>query len=243
METGHVKNVANFETAIFVLTALGRSYNPNQGLILLTALQVKLMEFKAALANVDTKDAEYRVETDEVQAEFDGLTAYVVNVKRTAEVEINDPAFTADLQTVVNKFFPKGRNTGLDDDPLTPDIDESRTARSTSERSRDKLIAHLSDIIALLETKASLYNTNDLAYTLDAIKAKRDRLTARNNASKQALIAKANAEDARDNLLYNEETGIITLVKLIKTELARNPGKNSTAYQQINALVFRKPSK
>lgn len=242
METGHTKNVANFETVIIILTALGSDYNPNQVLILLTALQAKLLEFKAALAVVDTKDAEYRVKTDEVQADFEGLEEYVVNVKRTAEVEINDEAFTADLQTVVNRFFPKGRRTGIPDDPATPE-DESRTPASTSERSRDKLIAHFADLIALLKTKESLYKTNDAAYTMPAIEARLASLTAKNNASKQALIAKASAEDARDNLLYDEETGILKLVKLIKTELARKPGKNSAAYQQINALKFRKPPK
>lgn len=240
METGHTKNVANFETAIIILTALGAGYDPNQPLILLAALQVKLLEFKAALAAVDTKDAEYRIKTDEVQAEFAPLEKYVVNIKRTAEVEVNDAAFTADLQTVVNKFFPGGRKTGIPDDPATPE-DESRTPASTSERSRDKLIAHFAEIIALLKTKESLYKTNDEDYKLTAIEAKQAALTASNNAAKQALIAKAGAEDARDNLLYNEETGILKLVKLIKAELSRKPGKNSAAYQQINALIFSKP--
>ena len=47
--------------------------------------------------------------------------------------------------------------------------------------------------------------------------------------------------DTRDEVLYNDDTGIIKLVKLIKTQLTLKPGRESAAYQQINALVFRKP--
>ncbi|MCD9188497.1 MAG: hypothetical protein LUM44_18915 [Pyrinomonadaceae bacterium] len=241
METGHTKNVANFETVIIVLTALGSVYNPVQALILLTALQTKLAQAKAALASLDTARAEKTVKIDEVEAGFAGLYKYVVNIKRTAEVAVNDPAFTADLQTIVNKFSSAGRDTDLVDDPATPDIDESRTGRSTSERSRDKQLAHLAAIIALLHTKADLYRSNDAAYTIAAVETRHAELSALNNAALAALAAEANAEEARDEILYHPETGILRLVQLIKTELARNPGKDSAAYRQINALEFRKP--
>lgn len=241
METGHTKNVANFETVIIILTALGSVYNPVQALIMLTALQTKLTQAKAALASVDTRRAETTVKVDEVEAGFAGLYQYVVNIKRTAEVSVNDPAFTADLQSIVNKFSSSSRDTGIPDDPATPDIDESRTARSTSERSRDKQLAHLAAIIALLDTKKELYASNDAEYTLAAVETKHAELTALNNALKTAKAIEANAEAARDEILYNPETGVLKLVKLIKTELARNPGKASPAYQQINALIFSKP--
>lgn len=239
MESGHAKNVANFETVIIVLLGLGAVYNPNQALIILTALQTKLTEAKAVLAAVDTAEAEKTVAVDEIQGEIEGLDKYVVNIKRTAEVEVNDAAFTADLQNLVNKFTSGSRKTGLPDDPLTPDIDESRTKISTSQRSRDNQIAHLADILALIKTRTD-YNTNDAEYTVAAIEAKLAALTAKNNAAKAAEAKLGNAQDARDAVLYDPETGVLKLVKLIKTQLARKPGKDSAAYQQINGLEFRK---
>ncbi|CAN5546608.1 hypothetical protein BH10ACI1_BH10ACI1_30200 [soil metagenome] len=239
METGHAKNVANFETVIIVLLGLGAVYNPNQALIILTALQTKLTEAQAAFGAVDTAEADKTVKVDEVQNGFAGLAKYVVNIKRSAAVEINDEAFTKDLQTLVNHFTVTGRDSGLPDDPLTPDVDESRTGRSTSERSRDKQLAFLADIIALLKTKN--YKSNDAEYDLPAIEAAHADLTAKNNAAKAAVAALGNALDARDAVLYDPATGILKLVKLIKTQLALKPGKQSAAYQQINALEFRKP--
>ena len=94
METGHNKNVANFETTIIILTNLGADYAPPQALIVLAALQQLLDEAKAALLGVDQAQAAKAVAVDAAQAEFGGLQEYVVNIKRQTEVEVNDPAFT-----------------------------------------------------------------------------------------------------------------------------------------------------
>jgi hypothetical protein len=125
------------------------------------------------------------------------------------------------------------------DDPLTPDIDESRTKLSTAQRSRDNQVAHLADMLALLQTRAD-YNPDDMQYKIETIEAKIASLTAKNNAAKTAEAVFGNELDARDAVLYDEETGINKLVKLIKIQLALKPGKESAAYQQINALEFRK---
>lgn len=240
METGHAKNVANFETIIIILTALGVNYNPAQALILLPALQTKLTEAKAALDAVDAAEAEYAVKVDEIQAEMEGLYKWVVNLKRTVEVDINDEAFTGNMQTIVNRFNSESRKTGIEDDPNTPE-DESRTARSTSQRSRDNQIAYVADILALINTKRELYTTTDAEYTIEGIEAKLARMNTKNNTVRTAYAARGNAYDNRDRVLYDKDTGVLKLVKLIKTQLARKPGKQSAAYQQINALEFSKP--
>ena len=130
METGHNKNVANLETTTIILTNLGGEYDPPQNLIKLPDLQTLLTDSQTALGEVDTAQATKAVAVDDAQAEFDGLPKYVINIKRQAQVELNDSAFTADLQTITNKFSPPGRKTGVPDNPATPDIDESRTPQS-----------------------------------------------------------------------------------------------------------------
>lgn len=239
METGHAKNVANFETVTIILLGLGAVYNPGQALILLAALQTKLTAAKAVMAAIDTAGAEKTVAVDEREGEFKDLEKYAVNIKRTAEVEINDEAFTKDLASIVRKI--QGRRAGKKpvDDPATPDVDESLDANSVSQRSYDSLIAHLADIIALLN-KQSSYNPNDVEMQIPSIEAKLAALQSKNNAAKTANAAYGNAMDNRDEVLYNDDTGIIKLVKLIKTQLARKPGKDSAAYQQIISLEFRK---
>jgi hypothetical protein len=239
MSTGHAKNVANFETVTIILLALGTTYNPSQSLILLSALQTKLTAAKNALAAVDEAEAAKKVAVNERAAEFADIDKLAVNIKRTAEVEVNDEAFTRDLQSIVRKFHGSRAGEAPVDNPATPDIDESQNKHSVSARGFDDLVAYFADLIALLQTQ-SAYNPNDAEMKITALETKLAALTAKNNAAKASEIALGSALDARDEVLYHPETGIIKLVKLIKTHLARKPGKQSAAYQQINALEFRK---
>jgi hypothetical protein len=239
METGHEKNVKNFEAVIIILISLGAIYNPTQALILLPALQTKLQEAQDVIALVDTREAEKSVKVDEREGEYKDLDKYAVNLKRTAEVEVNDPAFTKDLQSIVNKFRTKSRSSAPNaENPEEPP--EGGGGHSTSQRSYDMQIMHIAAILALLKTKADVYKPNDSEYTIAAVEAKLAALEAKNNAAKNAFIALGIAQDARDEILYHPETGVLKLVKLIKTQLARKPGKDSAAYQQVNALVFKK---
>ena len=208
-------------------------------LITNAALQTHLTAAKGALADVDEKQAANTIAVDEVQAEFKDLDKYVRNIKNHAAIVLNDPAFTADLQSIVNEFAPPGRKTGLPDDPLTPDIDESRTSQSQSQKSRDNQIAYLADINALLKSRED-YVTTDTPYTTEGIEAKIAALTAKNNAAKATEAALGNSLDNRDALLYNDPDCMINRVNLIKPYVALKFGKDSAVYQQINALEFRK---
>jgi hypothetical protein len=238
MESGHNKNVANFETVIIILTNLGADYAPPQALIVLTALQELLTDAKAVLADIDTAQAAKTVAVDTAQAEFKDLQQYVVNIKRSAEVEVNDEAFTKDIQTIVNKFHPPGRQTGIDDAPDTPE-DESRTPQSQSQQSRDNQIAYLADLSSLLKTNAD-YNATGTPYATTAIDARIATLTAVNNAVTTTEAALGTKLDARDDVLYTDKTGITDRFILIKKYVLLTFGKDSAVYQQLNALEFRK---
>lgn len=239
METGHAKNVANFETVTLILETLGANYNPTQPLIQLSALQTKLTAAKNSLTAADTVEAEKKIAVNERAAEFEDLDKIAVNVKRSAEVNINDAAFTDDLQAIVRKFYGGRAGEKPVDDPATPDIDESLSLKSVSQRSYDNLVSHFADLIALLKTQSS-YAPPETEFRVATLETKLAALQTKNNAAKTANAVYGNALDARNEILYNPDTGIIKLVKLIKTQLALKPGKNSAPYQQINALEFRK---
>ena len=239
METGHAKNVANFETSIIVITNLGPVYDPKQPLIKIPALEAKLAEARTALAAAEVARSAMSIAVDEREVEFEDLDKLAVMVKRTAEVEVDDPAFTGDILSIVRKLRGSRAAPKPVDDPATPGLNEAAKTRSVSQRSYDSLISHFSELIELLNAKGS-YNPDNSAVQIAALESKLAALEAKNNAAKAAEAALGSARDTRDEILYNEETGILKLVKLIKTQLLINPGRDSSAYQQINALEFRK---
>ncbi len=61
-----------------------------------------------------------------------------------------------------------------------------------------------------------------------------------NNDAKLASIDADNVRETRDAILYGEETGLVERVLLVKKYIAYALGKDSAAYQQINALKFRR---
>lgn len=239
MEVGHTKNVANFETVKNILTAQGAEYAPPQPLITLFAIQSHLTEIQAAVADVDTKQGAKAIAVDEVQAEFKDLRPYAVKLRQMAEVTLNDPALTKDIQQIINKFSPPGRDTGIPDDPLTPDVDESKTTHSQSQMSRDNQIGYIADISALLKNRED-YDPPDAEYKTTGIDAKVATMTAKNNAAKTADIALDNSLEDRDALLYDNDDCTLNRVKLIKSYVALKFGKDSAVYQQINALEFKR---
>lgn len=169
--TGHTKNVANFETATIILTNLGDVYNPGQPLILLPALQAKLTAAKDALAAVDQAEAAKKIAVNARVAEFDAIIKLAVNVKRTAEVEVNDDAFTKNLAAVIRKLRGERAGDAPVDDPATPDVDESKNTRSVSARGFDNLVAYFAVIIAMLKTQPD-YDPNETDVKIVTLEAK-----------------------------------------------------------------------
>jgi hypothetical protein len=248
MDAGHEKNVANFETVIIILISLGAIYDPSQALILLPALQALLTLAKNAIDAVTTAEAADDIAIDERQEEFSELYAYAVNIKRAVIVEINDDAFTKDVNSLVGKFRSKGKNTDAPDSggdqPATGGEPAPAAGRSTSERSYDMQIQHLTAIRELVKAKSASYAPPIAAgeddVTIHGIEAKINALETKNNNAKNTKINLGLALNERDRILYNPAEGVIKRITLIKNQLARKPGKQSAAYQQIMALDFKK---
>lgn len=239
MASGHAKNITNFETVTNLLDSLVTVYNPSQTSLLLAALQDRLEEASALLDEIDTALVHKNTKVDEIQAELEDLDCYVVSLKGAAEFELGDEALTRDLQNIVERLNPKSRSTSLTGGALTSGADDSRTKLSASQPDRDERIAQFAAALALLKTRTD-YDPPAADHKIAGIETKLTALTAKNDAANAAEAALASALAARDRVLYDDETGIIKLVKLIKIQLALKPGKTSAAYQQINALEFRK---
>ena len=139
-ETGHAKNVANFEDLISFCTGYGTAYNPNKASIKLPTLNTQLTSGKNSLTTINTL---LPPSTNAINARdivFSPLNKLITRVMN-AVAESNVPkTFIADAKTIARKLQGKRGSDKLPtivDDPNTPE-DESQKSISASQMSFDQ---------------------------------------------------------------------------------------------------------
>lgn len=230
MKTGYSKNVSNLETITIILESLGSTYNPNQPLIAIDALRQKLEVARGALSEVDRRQAERAIAIDQRQIAFRDLDRYLVNIRRMADVIVNDPEFSTDLRNIIRRLRSRTASA-----PVEPDT-APRAAKSSAQRSFDDRIEVILDVKALLETQRERYQTPDPDYSLEAVTRRVGEMRDANNAVKEAIAALAATIEERNTHLFDPRTGIQKLSQMVKDQLAVKPGVASSAYRQVRAL-------
>jgi hypothetical protein len=79
-ETGHAKNVANYEKLILNITALGTPYNPSKASLKLPALNTQLTAAKTAIAAVNSAEPAYKNAVSARDVAFAPLSKLITRV-------------------------------------------------------------------------------------------------------------------------------------------------------------------
>lgn len=239
-EAGHAKNIANFANYISIIPTFGGTYKPPIPQITLAALEARLADFQTARDAVTPKASVETLAFNARQDVFDPLSPLVTRVSSAAAVSVNDQLFSNDLRTIVRKLQGRRAKAKVQDDPLTPDIDESKQSISASQMSFDNRIAHFAELINLLTTSGS-YNVNEADLQVSALETLLNEMKAKNTAAINAVNEARAARIARDNTLYNDTDGIIAIANLVKNYTKSLFGAQSPQYRQLTALKFKKP--
>lgn len=239
-ETGHSKNVAQFAQLVSIVSGFGVNYKPSNLSIELTKLQNKLTTSQSSITAVEPLDSAETLVINDRQTAFAPLSSLVTRVVNAAAVSVNDQLFSNDLRTIARKLQGKRATPKVKDDPLTPDVDESKQSISASQMSYDNRIANFSAFITLLESSGS-YSPNETALQTATLKTMLTDLQAKNTAVVNASTAAKTSRIARDEVLYNDTNGIVTLANLVKKYVKSVFGADSPQYKQLTALKFKKP--
>lgn len=231
-ETGHAKNIANFETEIAFCIGYGTIYNPVNPNLKISNLQSKWEKAKLKLKAVkDTKEPFDSV-TGARQIIFKPLkplTTRVIN----ALIAANAPATVVkDARTIIRKINGKRASQVKED---TTNINTI----SVSQQSYDRLVDSLEELIILVQTE-TLYNPNEEELKITALQIVLDELTTANTNVKNTYVSYSNAMIERDIELYEEETGMVYLAFEVKTYVKSLFGATSPQYRQISGLLFKK---
>ena len=240
-ETGHAKNVANFETLNSFCTGYGASYNPSKTSIKLTALTALYTSAQNSLRTVNTAFAVWSKATDAREIIFDPLnklTTRIMNALKASGV----PKQTVDgAETFARKI--QGRRASPKDaapapDPAAPAEDTS-TNISVSQMSFDNRVSNMGKLVELLTGEPS-YTPNETELTTASLTTLLANMTSSNTAVKDAYTPLSNARIDRDKILYKDETGLVDIAGSVKVYVKSAFGALSPQYKQISSLKFVK---
>ena len=234
-ETGHAKNVANFQELIAFSTAYGATYNPSKNALKIPQLIALKALADTKLNNVINVNTQYNIAVNDRSTAFSGLKAYatrLVNALQTTDASTetinNAKAFNRKMQ---------GKRASAAPTPVDTNTPAPNTI-STSQQSFDQLIQHFAGIKAILAAETS-YSPNEIDLQVAAVQAKIDELNAKNSAVATAYANISNARIDRNQTLYHPETGIVAVAADVKKYIKSVFGASSPQYAQVKGLTFK----
>ena len=238
-ETGHAKNVANFQDLIAFCTGYGATYNPTKNALKLLQLTTLNTSANNALADVVTKNTAYNNAVNARIASFDGFRALctrLINAFQTTDASAEKIADAKGFNRKIQGQRSTKVATPVDANTPAP------TTISSSHQSYDQLIQHFAGLISVLQSEPS-YAPNENDLKIATLTAKQADMTAKNTALATAFTAISNSRIARDKVLYKDLTGLVPIANDVKKYIKSVFGASSAEYAQVKGIEFKKVKK
>ncbi len=242
-ETGHPKNVANFENLVSFCVGFGATYNPSKPTLKIPALQTQLASCKANITSVTTTSVAFNNATNARMMAFDGLKKLSTRLLNALDATNASAQLVKDFKTVNAKVQGSKltkADSGKTQTPINPNIPIVDTPKtiSSSQQSYSSLIEHMATIITILSTEPTyLPNETDLkVVTLNTLLT---NLKNTNTSVINAYTTVSNTRVSRDLSLYNTTNGLCATAKEVKMYVKSVYGATSIQYKQISGLEFK----
>jgi hypothetical protein len=246
-ETGHAKNVANFEQLISYCTAYGTTYNPTKAAIKLTAMNTLLTNAQAALATVKEKQNAYTVAVDAREILFDPLSKLVTRIIFALESSEVTKQKITDAKSIARKIKGTRATPKKVKESFEPSTDEAQPTEkkqsdepkqiSASQLSFDNRLENFAKLINLLSSETG-YAPNETELKIATLNTMLASMKTKNTAVINAITALSNARIERNKILYKENTGLYAVTLAVKAYIKSVFGQASPEYKQINSVKF-----
>ena len=236
-ETGHAKNVANFEDLISFCQGFGASYNPVRDNLKIAQLQTMKSSVEDIMNTARTSKTAFDIATNNRRLAFEDLKTFSTKVLNAFIVSGADKLAIDDLKGINKKIQGTGKKKNTA--PTTPTTEEpTPKSISTSQQSYDRQIDHLANLIQVLELN-TIYNPNENELKLQAIKDKLTDLKSKITNHINAYTQYSNAISERNKMLYDPITGLVQTAKEIKQYVKSIFGATSSQFRQISGIEFK----
>jgi hypothetical protein len=237
-ETGHAINVAHLQDLKTICTSYGAQYNPGKASISIAALDQLHTNARTALQGVSDNVATYNNAINARRQVFDGLKPLATRIINYLQVTDATDEKIHDAKGFNRKIqgARASKAATTTPDPNGAAVPDSKTV-STSQQSYNQQVEHLNNLISLLTAEPS-YTPNETELQVATLTTLIDTMrTANLNVS----IAYANitaARIARNEILYNPNTGLHTISMEVKKYIKAIFGATSPQYKQVGNIFF-----
>ena len=235
IETGHAKNVANFQKLIAFVKGYGEMYNPSKSTLKVPQLETLLSIAETSLANVVTQNTHYMVSNRQAAfSDLKSLSTRLVNALQTTDA----PDQLVDDAKGFNRKLQGRKSTST----TTAQADTNTTATkniSTSQQSYTQQIQHFAGLTAVLKSEPS-YTPNETDLQTATLETKITDLTTKNNEVALAYVNVSNARIVRNNTLYNTGDSIFEVAADVKKYIKSIFGATSPEFAQVKGIEFKK---
>ncbi|WP_298116667.1 hypothetical protein [Flavobacterium sp.] len=234
-ETGHAKNIANFQDLISFCQGYGTIYNPTKELLKIPQLQLLYQTSLNSLNTAKTGKTNFDNATNERRNSFSNLKPLSTKVINSFAVSGVDNLTLLDAKTINKKL--QGTRKKSDEEATSTNATPT-TRISTSQQSYDRLIDHFSSLIFLLEQNL-VYNPNEEDLKVTSLQAKLNDLQSKNTNLINAYTSYSNSLINRNFELYNSPASLVKVSKEVKQYVKSIFGAKSPQYKQVSSLEFK----
>ena len=239
-ETGHAKNVANFEDLISFCNGYGAAYNPSKAALTITELNKLQTNAKASLQQAKITKTSFDNATNARQLAFKDLKPLATKTVNALAVSGATALAVADAKTI-NRKIQGAKANGSTKTPTTPadpnaPVPTDKTI-STSQQSYDSLIDHFTKMIESVSQDAN-YKPNEKELQVATLQTKLDSLKTANTDLINGFTNWSNARINRNSTLYNPLTGLVQTALEVKKYVKSVFGATSPQFKQLSGLEF-----
>lgn len=251
-ETGHMKNLMNFEDLLARYRALNERYNPGHPNLQLSNLEQSYMEAQQVFERLTMAKTLYDNATNaraELFAKLNPLTTRIVNFLIAGGVSAKTLEDARGFQRKIQGTRVAKKQTKSDavsDEINTDEMDTNGSengettvdnSRSSARLSYDLKIEHFAKLLSLVQNEPT-YQPHEPELQIMALQEflQQLRSVSTNKAHADAEMEVARRE--RTRVLYNPETGLVPLAKQSKAYTKAALGATSEDFKHIQRISF-----
>lgn len=232
-ETGHSININNFKKAIDICTGYGVAYAPSNSNINITNMTAQWVFAKNFQQTMHDAVQQSKIPVTEREILFKTLSKKITQITGIVGSLNIESTFKSDVKILADRI--RGYKYPIKD--LTGDEQASAKVNS-NHMSYVTRTGNYKLLIDLLATSPP-YSPNESDLKLESLYTHHALMNSINQQIEAILTPVNEARAARNEILYNEVTGVLTLMKACKSYVKGLYGAGSDEYKLLRGIKFR----